>query len=455
MFLVMLASAWATEVIGIHALFGAFLAGAIMPPNLRFRKLLIGKMEDVSVVLLLPLFFVFTGLRTRIGLLTNEHLWWTCAAVIGTAVLGKFGGSLIAARFTGNSWKDSLSIGALMNTRGLMELVVLNIGYDLGILNAEMFAMMVLMALVTTFMTGPALSLINRCFKQPGAAAAESAPGWRVLLSFGQADSGRRALRLVRQLAGEGKGSAEVTALHVTPSNDVNPIDSHAFEREGFKPVVREAEALGLHVRTEHRVSGDVGPEILRVANEGRFDLLLVGAGKPLLRGTFLGDLLGFTTRVIDPGKLIGSLTGKESLMPADDQLDPKVRQLIEEAQCSVGVLVDKGYAKARRVLVLLGAPGDLFLLNYAERLLGDTETQVRLVDSSALTQRDPSFRSGLQRLIAAFPDRVGVETQQPISARMLADQDLLVASYRAWSRAAEWREPWLDAVPSTFIVRA
>jgi len=160
-FMVLLISAYATEIIGIHALFGAFMAGVIMPPGLKFRNIVMEKLEDVSLVLLLPLFFVFTGLRTHIGLLSQGHLWVTCGWIILVAVAGKFGGSTLAAKVVGQSWKDSLSIGALMNTRGLMELVVLNIGYDLGILTPEVFTMMVIMALVTTFMTSPAMNLIN------------------------------------------------------------------------------------------------------------------------------------------------------------------------------------------------------------------------------------------------------------------------------------------------------
>jgi Kef-type K+ transport system membrane component KefB len=164
-FMIMLLSAYTTELIGIHALFGAFMAGAIMPEELNFRKILIHKIEDVSIVLLLPLFFVFTGLRTQIALLNEGSLWITFIWIVVTAVAGKFGGSTLAAKAVGQTWKDSLSIGALMNTRGLMELVVLNIGYDLGILSPQVFAMMVLMALATTLMTNPALNLINRWFK--------------------------------------------------------------------------------------------------------------------------------------------------------------------------------------------------------------------------------------------------------------------------------------------------
>jgi Kef-type K+ transport system membrane component KefB len=166
MFIVLLVSAYVAEIIGIHALFGAFLAGVIIPENLNLKKKLIEKIEDVSIVLLLPLFFVLTGLRTQIGLLNEGNLWAICGVIILVAVIGKFFGSAATAKFVGLSWKDSLSIGALMNTRGLMELIVLNIGYDLGILSPEVFAMMVLMALATTFMTGPSLDLINYLSKK-------------------------------------------------------------------------------------------------------------------------------------------------------------------------------------------------------------------------------------------------------------------------------------------------
>ena len=132
-----------------------------MPNNIRFKIIVTNKIEDISTVLLLPIFFAFTGLRTQIGLLNTSHLWVICGLVILVAVFGKFGGSAFTAKIVGRSWKESLSIGALMNTRGLMELIVLNIGYDLGILSPEIFAIMVLMALCTTFMTGPLLDLIN------------------------------------------------------------------------------------------------------------------------------------------------------------------------------------------------------------------------------------------------------------------------------------------------------
>ncbi|MEY4085414.1 MAG: hypothetical protein RL074_1201, partial [Bacteroidota bacterium] len=172
-FLTLIISSYATEVIGIHALFGAFMTGAIMPDVPKFRTIFIEKVEDVSLILLLPLFFVFTGLKTEIGLINDPYLWKVTGFIILVAVIGKFLGSALAAKFVGQSWSDSLTIGALMNTRGLMELIVLNIGLELKVLTPEVFTMMVIMALVTTFMTGPALDLINFIFKNKEAVVPE------------------------------------------------------------------------------------------------------------------------------------------------------------------------------------------------------------------------------------------------------------------------------------------
>ena len=137
-----------------------------MPNNIRFKEILAGKIEDVSTILLLPIFFAFTGLRTQIGLLNEGHLWLYCILIISVAIIGKLAGSAFTARIIGRTWKDSLSIGALMNTRGLMELIVLNIGYDLGVMGPEIFSIMVLMALFTTFMTGPLLDFIGFSFRK-------------------------------------------------------------------------------------------------------------------------------------------------------------------------------------------------------------------------------------------------------------------------------------------------
>ena len=156
-----LLSALSTEIIGIHALFGAFLAGIVMPAGGGFRKKLVLRVEHFSSVLLLPLFFAFIGLRTQIGLLNRSWDWLVCLVIILVATVGKLGGTSLASRRMKMSWRESLKLGALMNTRGLMELIVLNIGYDLGILSLPIFTMLVLMAIITTVMTVPLLNLFD------------------------------------------------------------------------------------------------------------------------------------------------------------------------------------------------------------------------------------------------------------------------------------------------------
>jgi Kef-type K+ transport system membrane component KefB len=167
--LIMFASAWTTERIGLHALFGAFIAGTMMPKERDFVRGITSKLEGIAVVLLLPIFFAFTGLRTSIGLLSEGNLWFYCALIILIAVAGKFGGSMFAARATGMEWREAGALGALMNTRGLMELVILSIGLDIGIITPTVFTMMVIMALTTTLMTTPLLDCFFSTHNRSGA----------------------------------------------------------------------------------------------------------------------------------------------------------------------------------------------------------------------------------------------------------------------------------------------
>lgn len=169
------AAAFTAEALGIHALFGAFLAGAVMPRLSGFRATLIRWIEPFTIVLL-PLFFAFTGLRTQIGLLDDVAGWLTCLLIIAVATLGKLGGGAAAARLTGMRWREALQLGALLNTRGLMELVALNIGYDLGILPPRVFTMLVIMALATTLLAGPLLTLFGKAVAAAGPAAGGTLP---------------------------------------------------------------------------------------------------------------------------------------------------------------------------------------------------------------------------------------------------------------------------------------
>jgi hypothetical protein len=281
------------------------MAGAIMPENVKFRNLFIEKVEDVALVLLLPLFFVFTGLRTQIGLLNDGHLWMTAGLIIAVAVTGKFIGSALTAKFLRINWKDSLTIGALMNTRGLMELIVLNIGYDLGVLSPEIFAMMVIMALFTTFMTGPSLDLINFLFRGKKSMSDEensdNSGKYKVLLSFENPESGSTLLKLADNFTNKMNGNKSITAMTTAPVEGLHTFDSDSYEEEMFSNIIDTSQELKLEVTTLFKASNDIENDLVHITNKGNYDLLLIMLRKSIYEGTLLGKLLGFTTKIINP----------------------------------------------------------------------------------------------------------------------------------------------------------
>ena len=154
------AAAVVTEHLGLHLLFGSFLAGVIMPKDKKFVRYILDKLETPTVVILLPLYFAFTGLRTSVRVIQGSEMWAFCGIIIFVAIAGKLGGSMIAARSSGARWREAAGLGILMNARGLMELVILNVGLDIGVISPSLYSMMVVMALVTTFMTTPLLEWV-------------------------------------------------------------------------------------------------------------------------------------------------------------------------------------------------------------------------------------------------------------------------------------------------------
>lgn len=426
-FVVLMGSAYLSEVIGIHALFGAFLAGVIMPPNLNFRKVLTEKIEDVALVLLLPLFFVFTGLRTEIGLLNDWRLWGICLLVILVAVAGKLGGSALAARFVGQSWKESLSIGALMNTRGLMELVVLNIGYDLGILSPEIFVMMVIMALVTTFMTGPAMDLIEKWFpeekeleKQRALERAAPVP-YKVLLSFGPPQKGRTLLWLADQMTFRNQKKVEITALHLTPNTEIDYRTAREYERESFKPIRQKAGLLGIRINTVYRVSDHVREEIIDIANSKPYDLLLVGASQSLF---------------------------------SDDQLGGKVKTYLEDVKCDVGVLIDRNFQLANRVLVLLGEHEDFFLLNIAKNFIKNNRAALTIIDPNNTLRKYAYYTSMVTEINQQNPGTIQVLEEAPAGPLLQQDYNLMLVAYNTWFNSKFVNSSLLQHAPSILVLK-
>ncbi|MEI6141468.1 MAG: cation:proton antiporter [Mariniphaga sp.] len=453
-FLTLILSAYSTEVIGIHALFGAFLAGTIMPDNMKFRNILVEKIEDVALVLLLPLFFVFTGLRTEIGLLNDPFLWKITGLIILVAVTGKFMGSALAARFVGQSWNDSLSIGALMNTRGLMELVVLNIGYDLGVLNPQIFAMMVIMALVTTFMTGPALDLINKLFRKEPAIPIKQVTvtaKYKVLISFANPEKGKVLLRLANNLVRKMKDNAAITVMHLSPNNELNQVNIDDYEHDSFLPVIEESHLLNQKITTLFKVTNDIMTEITEVANKGNYDLLLVGLGQSIFEGSLLGRILGFTTKIIDPDRFINTLTGKEKLFEKSP-FEESTRMILAKSEVPVGILLDKGFTKVDKVFILVFNLKDTFLLGYGQKMIANSGTIVTLLDINGQI-KEPEMNELVSGIEQMAPNHIQLLKQHPIESEFLQQNDLMIISLESWKNLIEKHTVWLANAPSVLII--
>ena len=455
-FLVLILSSYATEVIGIHALFGAFMAGAIMPDVPKFRTIFIDKVEDVSVILLLPLFFVFTGLKTEIGLINDPYLWKITGFIILVAVVGKFFGSALAAKFVGQNWRDSLTIGALMNTRGLMELIVLNIGLELKVLTPEVFTMMVIMALVTTFMTGPALDLINYIFKTKDVNDSEvmlNHNKYRILLSFGNNEKGRSLLRLAHSLIKKQKESSSITAMHLSLSDEMHQFNMEDKEKNSFYPVVEESQLLNQDITTIFKVTMDIETEIADIANQGDYDLLLVGLGKSIFEGTILGKVIGFTTRIINPDRLIDKFTGKEGLFE-NSPFDERTRQIIAKTKMPLGILIDKELQNVNQVFIPIFSPEDSFLIDYVQKLIYNNDSKIRILDVNGLVNTNFVMESAVNSLQQKYPDNIGLIEGESVKKEFLDKQNLMLISLESWKVLVDSRCDWLSEVPSVLILK-
>lgn len=455
-FLTLILSSYATEVIGIHALFGAFMTGAIMPDVAKFRTIFIEKVEDVSLILLLPLFFVFTGLKTEIGLINDPYLWKVTGFIILVAVIGKFLGSALAAKFVGQNWRDSLTIGALMNTRGLMELIVLNIGLELKVLTPEVFTMMVIMALVTTFMTGPALDLINYLFKSKDSIVPEieTKPNdYKILISFGNNEKGKSLLRLASSLIKKQKATSTITAMHLSLSDEMHPFNMEDKEKNSFTPIVEESELLHQEITTLFKATIDIETDIAEIANQGDYDLLLVGLGKSIFEGTILGKVIGFTTRIINPDRLIDKFTGKEGLFE-NSPFDERTRQIISKTKMPLGILIDKELQEVNQVFVPIFNSDDSFLIDYVQKLIYNNNSKVMVLDVNEHINSNFVIKSALNSLEEKYPQNITLMKERIIKKEFLSNQDLMIISLESWKTLVETRSIWLSRVPSVLILK-
>jgi Kef-type K+ transport system membrane component KefB len=416
-FVVLFISAFFTEIIGIKALFGAFLAGVIMPQHANFKKIMAEKIEDLALVVLLPLFFVLTGLRTEIGLLDQSDMWAICGLIILFAIMGKFGGSFIAARITGMGWKDSLFVGTLMNTRGLMELIVLNIGYDIGVLSPQIFTMMVIMTLVTTFMTGPTLNLIEYVSrKKEKFAVHHEMKHLRILISFGLPKMGESLLKLIHVFSAKEKNLFHYTAVHLTPHTEITRSVAMKYEDISFAPIKVCAHEMDIRLKTIYKTTEDVTKEILRTTHKERADLLLMGAAKSALNENVLGG---------------------------------RVKSIIEMVNCNVGVFIDKDVQTISNVLIMSDFYSVNNLLNIAYRLLRNSECSITFLP-------DTNDKDTLKKINSApFAGNSNIRFKEPMMPTItyMNNFDLIIINIKHFEKYYDDKSDIINAKPSLLLM--
>jgi len=455
MFFILLLSSYITEILGLHALFGAFVAGMVMPENYKFRKILNEKIEDVSLSLFLPLFFVYTGLQTKIGLIQGREMWMLCGLFILVAIVGKFGGTLVAARFSNESWKNSLYMGAFMNTRGLIQLVVLSIGLEMNILTPVVFVMMVIMTLVTTFMTMPLISLISVCFRTSerikfAREEKRKTDSFKVLLSFARASNGQVMLDLAHQLFSKGDKKLELTALHLTAGFDVNPDNTKDFEEKSFAPIKYEAGKLNLTIENRYEVCSNITQHICSVVNDEGFDFLLVGSG--ISMSNLETDVHAVHSWKRLERMFFGKLKAPAIFSPSS-LLNDKTKEYIRLSNSTVGIFINRQFIRANNILAVFNAESDLQLLTYVRWLQRTTHGFVQLMDRVSPTSDDSRAVAGALSGYLQTAKETAIPFEKDLTEDIVRNTDLMLITYQTWQIISEECKDILKEMPSTLII--
>ncbi len=343
-------SALFTELIGLNALIGAFFAGVIMPSSQRLKSLIAEKIDYIALVFLLPLFFTLTGIRTDLRIFQDEKAWAIFGGVLLLATLGKFLGAGIPAKILGFNWRDSINLGIFMNARGLVELIVLNIGYEAGIISTYLFTIFVLMSFVTTFLTSPLVQFVQTLSQKWNPPAKPLEAFKRILISFAQPSTGVTLLRLSNFLFGGNKDKMHISIMHITPTYILTQEELKEYKEKTFADIETLMQELDLNVEMIHRTTENITYEILNQAKISKARFLLIGAGKPLFSSNILGG---------------------------------RIRSILSYAPCNVGVLLDNGLERIEKVLILKRPTSGLGyekLIHYLLREHGTKKIRVQQV---------------------------------------------------------------------------
>ena len=442
-FILLMASAYFTEIMSMHALFGAFMLGLVMPENLDFRVIVKEKVEDLALLLLLPLFFVSSGLRTELGLVNTPELWTLFGIFTLVAVVGKMGGTYLAARSCGIQRRESLYLGAYMNTRGLMELVVLRIGLDLGVLSTVLFTILVMMTLVTTIMTAPTLQLIDWLLKKKKTPQSLEHATGQVLISFGRAETGVTLLEFFHRLCGGTAPQVACTLMHVTTDTDISTIDAEHYYASSFAAPMEMAKQLDLAVERKYEIAESVPEAVLAHANHIQSNLLLLGASVNLSQDKKDRDLVAYSNKLTRRWGLLTGRRRKAKKEQSSHSFEELIATFAQEAPCSVGIYVDNGQTPIAHPLVLMQRPEDQELLLVAEQVTQSADSPITLMPlSSHLAKPTTELSARVSWSGETFAEQVD-----------LSAYDFALIAYDAWAALTPAQQELLEQLPSYLIL--
>lgn len=442
-FILLMASAYFTEIMSMHALFGAFMLGLVMPENLDFRVIVKEKVEDLALLLLLPLFFVSSGLRTELGLVNTPELWALFGIFTLVAVVGKMGGTYLAARSCGIQRRESLYLGAYMNTRGLMELVVLRIGLDLGVLSTVLFTILVMMTLVTTIMTAPTLQLIDWLLKKKKTPQSLEHATGQVLISFGRAETGVTLLEFFHRLCGGTAPQVACTLMHVTTDTDISTIDAEHYYASSFAAPMEMAKQLDLAVERKYEIAESVPEAVLAHANHIQSNLLLLGASVNLSQDKKDRDLVAYSNKLTRRWGLLTGRRRKAKKEQSSHSFEELIATFAQEAPCSVGIYVDNGQTPIAHPLVLMQRPEDQELLLVAEQVTQSADSPITLMPlSSHLAKPTTELSARVSWSGETFAEQVD-----------LSAYDFALIAYDAWAALTPAQQELLEQLPSYLIL--
>jgi hypothetical protein len=259
-------------------------------------------------------------------------------------------------------------------------------------------------------------------------------------------------LRLATSLTGNEKNSAALTAMHISPTNELHQFDIEEYEKEVFEPVLEASAQMQQPIATLFKASADIDNEITSLANKGDYDLLLIEMEESIYEGSFLGKLLGFTTRIINPEKLLNTVTGKENLFD-NSNFDEGTRLILSKSTIPVGVFVDKKFEKAEHICIPFYDEKDSFLITYAQKFIRNSGAQVVILDTAGHIKNNLQCREKITAAQHASPNHILLITQTGVEKEFLKQQDLILISTESWKKMVESKSRWLQSMPSTLII--